>query len=78
MPATLIRAPLAAQPDDLNEAQRAAVSVSLIKALAWQDADGNVWLSYNDPAYLKQRFGLTDNDVKGIAGAGNLIDEALK
>jgi uncharacterized protein (DUF302 family) len=30
------------------------------KALAWQDADGQVWLSYNDPAYLNQRHGLED------------------
>lgn len=58
-------------------APTAAIDLPL-KALAWQDGDGNVWLSYNDPAYLKQRFGLTDTDVKGIAGAGNLIDEALK
>ncbi|KAA5605587.1 DUF302 domain-containing protein [Roseospira marina] len=29
-----------------------------IKALAWQDADGQVWLGYNDPAYLADRHGL--------------------
>ena len=42
------------------------------KALAWQDADGGVWLSYNDPQYLKRRFGLSDDDIKGIAGCGAL------
>lgn len=30
------------------------------KALAWQDDAGQVWLSYNDPAYLDQRHGLGD------------------
>ena len=28
------------------------------KALIWEDADGQVWLSYNDPAYLDARHGL--------------------
>src|SRR5580698_10855118 len=27
-----------------------------LKALAWQDAAGKVWLSYNDPEYLHHRF----------------------
>ncbi len=29
-----------------------------VKALAWQDATGKVFLSYNDPAYLKARHGI--------------------
>ena len=28
-----------------------------LKALAWEDAAGKVWLSYNDPAWLAQRHG---------------------
>jgi uncharacterized protein (DUF302 family) len=48
-----------------------------MKALAWEDTDGQVWLSYNDPAYLKHRFGLSEEDVKGIAGIGGLIEQAL-
>lgn len=31
-----------------------------MKALAWEDADGQVWLAYNDPAYLAKRHGITD------------------
>ncbi len=27
-----------------------------LKALIWEDADANVWLAYNDPAYIAQRF----------------------
>jgi uncharacterized protein (DUF302 family)/uncharacterized membrane protein YidH (DUF202 family) len=57
-------------------APTAAIDLPL-KALAWQDSDGKVWLSYNDPKYLEQRFGLTDDEVKTIAGAGSLIEQAL-
>lgn len=48
-----------------------------LKALAWADAEGKVSLSYNDPNYLKQRFGLTEEGVKPIAGIGALIEEAI-
>jgi uncharacterized protein (DUF302 family) len=48
-----------------------------LKALAWQDASGQVWLSYNDPEYLKRRFGLTDDVVKPLAGMGAVIEQAL-
>ena len=30
------------------------------KALIWQDASGQVWLSYNDPEYIAQRHGITE------------------
>jgi len=30
------------------------------KALVWEDADGAVWLGYNDPDYLSQRHGLDE------------------
>ena len=33
-----------------------------LKLLAWQDADGQVWIAYNDPAYLVQRHNITDRD----------------
>jgi uncharacterized protein (DUF302 family) len=29
-----------------------------LKALAWEDADGKVWLSYNEPAWLAARHHL--------------------
>lgn len=31
-----------------------------LKALAWQDAQGQAWLGYNDPAYLARRHGAED------------------
>ena len=30
------------------------------KALIWQDENGQVWLSYNDPRYLSKRHGLSE------------------
>lgn len=48
-----------------------------LKALAWEAADDKVWLSYNDPDYLKQRFSLSDELVKNIAVITPLIHQAL-
>src|SRR5450432_2518038 len=56
-------------------APTAAIDLPL-KALAWQDADGKVWLSYNDPQYLKRRFGLGDETIRKIVGTGSLIEQA--
>jgi uncharacterized protein (DUF302 family) len=47
------------------------------KALAWQDASGQVWLSYNDPAYVQRRFGLSDDVMKPLVGLSALIELAL-
>ena len=53
-----------------------ATAISL-KALAWEASDGTVWLSYNDPNYLKQRFSLSDDLVKNIAVTTPLIERSL-
>jgi uncharacterized protein (DUF302 family) len=47
------------------------------KALAWQDANGQVWLSYNDAAYIQRRFGLSDDVMKPLAGLSAVIEQAL-
>ncbi|HFD81367.1 MAG TPA: DUF302 domain-containing protein [Gammaproteobacteria bacterium] len=31
-----------------------------MKALAWKDDSGQVWLAYNDPRYLAARHGISD------------------
>ncbi len=31
-----------------------------LKALVWEDADGKVWLTYNEPGWIAQRHGATD------------------
>jgi uncharacterized protein (DUF302 family) len=48
-----------------------------LKILAWEAADGKVWLSYNDPNYLRQRFSLPDELVKNIAVIASLIEQTL-
>jgi uncharacterized protein (DUF302 family) len=48
-----------------------------LKALAWQDTDGKVWLSINDPRYLQARYDLSDELLKPIAGLEALILQAI-
>lgn len=43
-------------------AQSAGIDLPL-KALAWEDATGQVWLGYNDPVYLAKRHGVGDCKV---------------
>jgi len=49
-----------------------------LKALAWEDASGKVWLSYNTPEYLKQRHNIPDELLKNIGGVGPLLQKALE
>jgi uncharacterized protein (DUF302 family) len=39
-----------------------------LKALVWQDASGGTWISYNDPAWLTKRHGLS-NEVESAVKA---------
>ena len=59
----------------------AAPSVAIdlpLKALAWEDERGRVWLSYNAPEYLQQRHGFPADLLKNIAGASALIQKAVE
>ena len=47
-----------------------------LKILVWQDADGKVWSSYNDPLYLKDRHDLPEELLPGIAVVATLAAEA--
>lgn len=38
----------------MQSTQTAGIDLPL-KALVWQDAEGNTWLSYNDPAWIARR-----------------------
>jgi len=46
-----------------------------MKALAWEDEKGQVWLTYNDPAYIANRHGITDRAkiVAKMTGALNKL-----
>ena len=58
-------------------APRLAIDLPL-KALAWQDEKGQVWLSYNAPEYLQQRHGFPEALVKNIAGIAGLVEQAVE
>jgi uncharacterized protein (DUF302 family) len=51
-----------------------------LKALVWQDASGETWLSFSDPAWLAQRHGLSgaETAVGNLTAALNaLAKEAI-
>ena len=47
-----------------------------LKALAWQDDQGRVWLSYNSPSYIQQRHHVPHELLKNIAGIKSICEEA--
>jgi uncharacterized protein (DUF302 family) len=48
-----------------------------LKALVWEDAQGQVWLGYNDPAFLAQRHGVPQCPaVGGLSKALSGLAEA--
>ncbi|HZW88130.1 MAG TPA: DUF302 domain-containing protein [Myxococcaceae bacterium] len=49
-----------------------------LKALAWQDSAGQVWLGYTDPKYLARRYGLTEKQVAPLGVIADLVDAAVK
>ncbi|HEY4741597.1 MAG: DUF302 domain-containing protein [Candidatus Acidiferrales bacterium] len=49
-----------------------------LKALIWEDADGEVRLSYNSPGYLKQRHAIPDDLINNLAGADTVLESIVK
>ena len=48
-----------------------------LKALVWQDAAGDTWLSWNDPAWLVARHGASG--AEAVAGKlGAVLDDVAK
>ena len=57
----------------------AAPSIALdlpLKILVSKDAQGKVWLSYNSPEYLKERYDLPSNLLPNIEVIGTLAAQA--
>jgi uncharacterized protein (DUF302 family) len=46
-----------------------------LKVLVRQDLDGNVEITYNSPAYLGLRHGLSEELLKNIAGVETLVNK---
>ena len=49
-----------------------------LKILVWQDAGGQVWVSYNSPQYLKERHGLPSELMANIAVVETLAARAAE
>ena len=49
-----------------------------LKALAWQDVDGAVWLSYNSPEYLQQRHKIPESLLQNIAGIRSICEQVVR
>jgi uncharacterized protein (DUF302 family) len=45
-----------------------------LKALVWQDASGNTWLSYNDPGWLVKRHGLGRDAEPTVSAMAAALD----
>jgi len=46
----------------MRSAATAGIDLPL-KALAWQDAEGQTWLAYNDPRYITERHSINDQAI---------------
>jgi uncharacterized protein (DUF302 family) len=49
-----------------------------LKALIWQDDRGQVWVSYNRPAFLAQRYNVPPDLIRVIAGLEGIVEAALE
>jgi uncharacterized protein (DUF302 family) len=53
---------------------RQTVGIDLpLKALAWEDADGTVWLTRNDPSWIARRHGLGPEVQQPIAHMADIL-----
>ncbi|MER8527958.1 MULTISPECIES: DUF302 domain-containing protein [unclassified Mesorhizobium] len=48
-----------------------------VKALAWEDEQGKVWLSYNDAHWLAERHGLGDASRNAVAAIAAGMDKVI-
>ena len=56
----------------MQEQQSIGIDLPL-KMLAWQDANGNNWLAYNDIAWLAKRHGLGEDLAPAISGIAKAL-----
>ncbi len=49
-----------------------------LKILAWQDADGKVWITCNDPLWLARRHGLGSGTQANVNALANLLANLAK
>ena len=56
----------------MQDQQSAGIDLPL-KALVWEDDDGKVWLTYNDPAWIAERHGLGTASAPAVTAVSALL-----
>ena len=49
-----------------------------LKALVAEDTEAKVWVTYNNPEYLKERHRVPEELINNLAGAGRVIAKAVE
>ena len=49
-----------------------------MKALAWEDKEGKVWLTYNSPELLQERHGVPVELTSKLDPVGTLLEQAVQ
>jgi len=49
-----------------------------MKALAWEDVDGKVWLTYNSPELLQERHNVPAELTSKLNSVGALLEQAVE
>ena len=49
-----------------------------LKALVYQDASANVWVAYNDPAWIAGRYGIADAVAPNLAAMSAALKSLVK
>ena len=58
---------------------RPTVAIDLpMKALAWEDEEGKVWLTYNSPELLHERHGVPTELTSKLDPVGKLLEAAVE
>jgi uncharacterized protein (DUF302 family) len=60
----------------LQDRQLAGIDLP-VKALAWEDAQGKVWLSYNDADWIAERHGLGEASRDAVAAIATGMEKVI-
>jgi uncharacterized protein (DUF302 family) len=61
----------------MQDQQTAGIDLPL-KALAWEDAGGKVWLSYDEAAWIAQRHGLGAASAAAVTAIAGMLEKVTK
>jgi uncharacterized protein (DUF302 family) len=61
----------------MQDQQTAGIDLPL-RALAWEDADGKVWLSYNEAAWIAARHGLGAASAAAVTAIAGMLEKVTK